>query len=294
MTPGPRRCALGLGCVTFGREIDAAAAFAMMDHAAAQGIELFDTAPAYADGGSETIIGRWLVEHGRPAGSPTVATKVLPPYTAGAIRRSVAASLARLGTPRLDLLFLHRWDESLAQAEAHETLADLGRAGTVGALGISNVNDAQLAAALTAQAAAGAARFAWVQNVHNFAVRGFDAALRTRCRDHGIRLMGYSPLGAGFLTGKHRDGVAPGSRFEVIPGHQGVYFHPLAWERLARLEAVAQGHGLTPVELALAWAVHQPWIDLVLVGGRNPGQIEQVQQARDRDAVAVLAELGED
>lgn len=289
-SPAPR-CALGLGCVTFGREIDAAASFAMMDHAVTHGIRFFDTAAAYSAGGSETVVGQWLAARRPDLPRPEVATKVLPPYTAESITRSVTASLERLAVPHLDVLFLHRWDESLLRAEAHETLAALVQRGTVRALAISNVTAAQLAPTLDCQARAGSARFSWVQNIHNYAVRGFDAPLRDLCRATGIRLMGYSPLGAGFLTGKHRDGVAPGSRFEVIPGHQAVYFTPEARARLAHLEAVAQKLGRTPVELALAWAVHQPWIDLILVGGRTTAQIDQTLQTQAWHASEALAEL---
>lgn len=288
------RCAIGLGCVTFGREIDPVASFAMMDYAMVRGIALFDTASAYSNGGSERIVGQWLGTRQPDQPRPEIATKILPPYTAEMIRRSVADSLSRLAVSQLDLLFLHRWDESLLKAEAHEALQDLVQRGSVRALAISNISDTQLACTLEPQAGAGAARFSWVQNIHNFAVRGFDAALRQRCQAAGIKMMGYSPLGAGFLTGKHRDGVAPGSRFEVIPGHQAVYFTPQSRQRFARLEEAARRTGRSQVELALAWAVHQPWIDLVLVGGRNSDQIQQILAARDGDARTVLGQLGED
>ena len=212
--------------MTFGREIDKAASVAMMDFATAQGIHLFDTAPAYSSGRSETIVGQWLTSRRPDLSRPTVATKVLPPYTAATLQSSVAASLQRLGVPRLDLLFLHRWHDSLFHAEAYEALADLVQRGTVRALGLSNLDAPQLDAALAQQTRVGSLRFEWVQNIRNFAVRGFDDAMRDRCHAAGIRMMVYSPLGAGFLSGKHRSGVVPGSRFEIIPGHQGVYFTP--------------------------------------------------------------------
>lgn len=277
--------------MTFGREIDEAASVAIMDFAAAQDIRLFDTASAYSSGRSETIVGQWLAARRPDLPRPTVATKVLPPYTAAALQSSVAASLQRLGVPHLDLLFLHRWHDSLLTAEAYETLAELVQRGTVRALGLSNLDAPQLDEALAWQARVGSPRFEWVQNIHNFAVRGFDGALRDRCRAANIRLMGYSPLGAGFLTGKHRSGVVPGSRFEIIPGHQGVYFTPLAQQRLAHLEATARRHGRSPVDLALAWATHQPDLDLVLVGGRTPEQIRQILRARTEDSVLLHREL---
>ena len=81
--------------------------------------------------------------------------------------------------------------------------------------------------------------------------------------------MTYSPLGAGFLTGKHQHGVQPGSRFDLVPGHQDVYFHDEAYRRLARLESVAPAPDTRQAHLALAWALHQPGVASVLVGGRT-------------------------
>ena len=74
MNPLPR---IGLGCVTFGREIDEAASFALLDHAFARGVTHFDTAAAYGGGASETILGKWLASR-KPEGI-TIATKILPP-----------------------------------------------------------------------------------------------------------------------------------------------------------------------------------------------------------------------
>ena len=88
----------------------------------------------------------------------------------------------------------------------------------------------------------------------------------------------YSPLGAGFLTGKHLQGVAPGRRFEVIPGHQSVYFNELAQQRLQKLMSVSAKWNYSSAELALAWAFRQP-AAMVLAGGRTPAHIDQALSA---------------
>ncbi|HBJ88326.1 MAG TPA: hypothetical protein DDZ88_31620, partial [Verrucomicrobiales bacterium] len=106
-----------------------------------------------------------------------------------------------------------------------------------------------------------------------------------------ISIVTYSPLGAGFLTSKHRRGVESGSRFEIIPGHQQVYFHEAASQRLAQLEAVAKRTGHSQAHLALAWALHQPGIDIVLIGGRSPAHLDQAFAALEFDDPAILAEL---
>jgi len=164
----------------------------------------------------------------------------------------------------------------------------------VRALGASNFNRAQLATALALQERHGFGQFRVVQNNHNLAVRDVSADFRQFCAEREIAIVTYSPLGAGFLTGKHQRGVEAGSRFDVIPGHQGVYFHEAAWRRLARLEAVAVRTGLTQTHLALAWALHQPGVASVLVGGRTTAHLEQALAALAFDEPELFAELGAD
>lgn len=295
ITPANLRVSqIGLGCVTFGREIDEATAHRMLDSAFERGINFFDTASAYSHGVSESIIGRWLASRRPAAGSITVATKILPPYDPARITEMVSASLQRLGLTTIDLLYLHRWD---ATAESPDTLAALDalvHAGKVRALGVSNYNLPQLETALALQERHGLARFSVVQNNHNLAVRDVSAELREFCAARKIAIVTYSPLGAGFLTGKHRHGVQPGSRFDLVPGHQDVYFHDEAWRRLARLESVAARTGHSQAHLALAWALHQPGIASVLVGGRTPAHLDQALAAQAFDDPALFAELAAD
>ncbi len=265
---------IGLGCVTFGREIDEAPSFALLDHALERGITHFDTAAAYGGGASETILGKWLASR-KPA-NITVATKILPPYD----RIDLTDSLRRLGVDHIDLLYLHQWhDTAQKAADALEKLP-------VRRLGASNVTLDQLRDL--------GPRFSVIQNNHNLAVSDVSDALRDYCAAHEIAIVTYSPLGAGFLTGKHQNGVQAGSRFEIIPGHQQVYFHEAAYQRLARLEAIAKRTGHSQAHLALAWALHQPGIACTLIGGRTPAHIDQAFAALDFDDAAVLSELSLD
>ncbi len=266
---------IGLGCVTLGREIDEAASCVLLDHAFARGVRLFDTASAYGGGASESILGRWLASR-RPSGI-TIATKILPPYD----RIDIDASRQRLGVDQIDLLYLHQWHDSVLAAGA--ALDELVRSGRVKALGLSNVTLAQLQAA--------GPRFSVVQNNHNMAVSDVSDALRDYCAANGIAIVTYSPLGAGFLTGKHQQGVQSGSRFDLVPGHQDVYFHSGSYRRLATLEAVAARTGHSQAHLALAWALHQPGIASVLVGGRTPQHLDQAFAALDFNDSALFAEL---
>jgi aryl-alcohol dehydrogenase-like predicted oxidoreductase len=262
---------IGLGCVTFGREIDEAASFALLDHALERGMRHFDTAAAYGGGASETILGKWLASR-KPQGI-TVATKILPPYN----RIDITGSMKRLGVEQIDLLYLHQWHETALQLDsALDGLA-------VKQLGASNFTLEQLRAA--------GPRIRVVQNNHNLAVSDVSDEFRDHCPAKDISIVTYSPLGAGFLTSKHRNGVQTGSRFEIIPGHQQVYFHESAYQRLAKLEDVAKRTGHSQAHLALAWALHQPGIDTVLVGGRSPAHLDQAFAALEFDDAAILTEL---
>jgi 1-deoxyxylulose-5-phosphate synthase len=281
---------LGLGCVTFGREIDRLASFDMMDHALKHGLTFFDTAAAYGGGASEEIVGQWITERGA-RGKVVLATKILPPYSAAAIETSVSASLRRLGLPSVDVLFLHRWDESVVQPEVLQALHDLVADGRVGLLGASNFSAGQLERALDVQAERRLTPFRSLQTIHNFAVRSVDASTRDVCSHAQIAIVGYSPLGAGFLTGKHETGIQPGSRFDIIPGHQNVYFNDLAHDRLARLKNIAARSALPITRLALAWAIQQAPVATVLVGGRTPAHLDQALEARAWSAPDLLREL---
>jgi aryl-alcohol dehydrogenase-like predicted oxidoreductase len=266
---------VGLGCVTFGREIGEAASFDLLDHALEKGVRLFDTAAAYGGGASEIILGRWLTAR-KPAGI-TVATKILPPYDE--IR--IEASLQRLGVEQIDLLYLHQWHGSAPAAGA--ALDELLRSGRVKALGASNFTLEQLQAM--------SPRFTVVQNNHNLAVSDVSDAFRDYCAANGIAIITYSPLGAGFLTSKHQTGVQSGSRFDLVPGHQDVYFHEAAYRRLAKLEAVAARSGHSQAHLALSWALHQPGIASVLIGGRTPAHLDQALAALAFEDDALFSEL---
>lgn len=282
---------LSLGCVTFGREIDEPTSFAMMDHAWAKGIRHFDTAAAYAAGASERVVGAWFASRRPEAGAIVVATKILPPYSPGGIETAIRASAERLGTAPLDLLYLHRWDETAAVPETLQALDQLIRDGRVKALGVSNTPAPQLARLIDLQKSLGLTPISAVQNNNNIAVRDVDDALRQVCRSHDVAIVTYSPLGAGYLTGKYRTGVPAGTRFDVIPGHQKIYFTPEAQRRLDHLEAVAARTGRSQTQLALAWATHRPDVTTVLVGGRSPAQIDQAFEALALNDAALLSEL---
>jgi aryl-alcohol dehydrogenase-like predicted oxidoreductase len=280
----------GFGSATFGREVDEPGAHALLDHAYARGIRHLDTAAAYSAGRAEEIVGRWLASTGRRA-EITLATKLVPPFSAAGITAGVAASLARLQVPRIDVLYLHRWDDTAESDDVLRALDAEVQAGRVGALGVSNITPATCLRMLARQRRAGLAPFRWVQNNQNYAVRDLPYADRHALQAEGVKLVTFSPLGAGFLTGKHTGGVVAGSRFAVAPAHQAIYFTPTGHARLAALTATAAHHGFETAALALAWAASRPATDFVLLGAREVGQLDLAFAARAAIPAEALREL---
>lgn len=271
--------AIGLGCVTFGREIDRQASFLLMDYAAEKGITFFDTASSYGDGASEKIVGHWIADRRPISDSILVATKMLSPYNPRAIIRSVDQSLAFLRTDAIDLLYLHRWDATIEDPDTLNTLNDLIKAGKIKMLGASNFNAGQLRRAIQLQKDNGFDLFRAIQNNNNLAVRDVNKEIIEICADHNIKIVTYSPLGAGFLTGKYNNGVESNTRFSLIKGHQDIYFNESSFRRLNQLQKVSGLTGYSLSHLALVWALHQPHITTVLVGGRSVDQLSQAFSA---------------
>jgi aryl-alcohol dehydrogenase-like predicted oxidoreductase len=130
-----------------------------------------------------------------------------------------------------------------------------------------------------------------LQNNNNLAVRDVDSATVALARDHGLAIVTYSPIAAGFLTGKHRAGVVSGSRFDMAPGHQPIYFSPEPQRRLEALESLSNLSGQPMAQLALAWAMNRPGVSSVLIGGRGPQYVDQAfdaLQIRDPDLLRAL------
>ena len=283
---------LGLGCVTFGREIDRETSFKLMDHAYTRGIRLFDTAAAYGNGTSERIVGEWLAQNPAVNDSVTIATKILPSYQPGRIRTSVRASLDRLGKEGIDILYLHRWDEQLHDTKPWLELLALVDEGKVKAIGLSNFNTRQLADAVQLLKDIGKGSISYIQNNNNLAVSDLTNDMKNICKQNNIRIVTYSPLGAGFLTGKHMNEVQKGSRFAIMPAHQGVYFTEKAQRRLQRLLDIADRTGHVPELLALSWATHQDGVYSVLIGARTIEHLDLPFKALQFGDQAILDHLG--
>lgn len=275
---------LGMGCVTFGREIDRDTSFAVMDHALERGINLFDSAAAYAAGASEKVVGEWLKDRG-VRDDMVLATKVNGRLTRGHVTRSAEESLRRLQTERIDLFQLHSWDGDTPLEETLEALSSLVDQGKVRAIGCSNWSARQLGEALSLSEEGGFARVESVQPPYNLVQREIESGLLLLCREQGMATICYSPLAAGFLTGKYRrdQHVPGGTRFDIIPGHQDIYFNDRGFGMVERLEQAAKQSGLSMVQLALGWVLSRSGVTSVLIGARNTGQVDQAFEAAQAD-----------
>lgn len=271
---------IGLGCVTFGREIDAATSYAVLERALDRGIHLLDTAAVYGNGASETVLGRWLNER-KLQDQVVVATKVSGRLTSEAVRESVDGSLQRLGLDRIDLLQAHDWDRKTPVAETLEAFDGLVREGKVRYVGCSNWDAPQIRRSLKIQESNGWSPLISVQPIYNLVDRGIENDLLPMCAERGIGVMSYSPLGAGFLTGKYRPeaDVPEGTRFDVIPGHQDIYFTQRGFRIVEELRRMSSESGHSMVKLALGWTLCQDGVTSVLIGARRPEHVDQAFEA---------------
>jgi aryl-alcohol dehydrogenase-like predicted oxidoreductase len=125
------------------------------------------------------------------------------------------------------------------------------------------------------------ARLESVQPNYNLVVRDIEVELLPLCADQEIGVITYSPLAGGFLTGKYREGggIPTGTRMDVVPLMQPLYFHQAGFRIMEGLRAKAEELGTTMVQLGLAWTIGQPGITSVLIGARSTGQIDQAFEA---------------
>src|SRR4051794_3563262 len=257
------------------------------------GVRTLDTADAYGGGRSERAIGRWLRERGRPGGV-TIATKVFhsvegTPGDSGLapdrIRRAIQGSLERLGLDRVDLYLIHEPDPDTPVEATLEALTELVEAGTVGAIGASNVDGPYLSEALEISERRGLARFEWVQNSYSLLDREAEREVLPLCAEHGLGFTPFSPLAGGWLTGKYRRGeAAPArSRMTMRPEPYTHLDDDRVWDGLDRLAGEAERRGVSMAGLSLAWLLAQPQVDGVVVGPRRPEHLEPAREALSLD-----------
>lgn len=275
----------GLGTMTWGRDTDEDDAAAQLVAFREAGGTLVDTANTYADGESERLLGR-LLDDVVPRAELVVATKAYgvtgpTPMQRGTSRGSLLAalesSLRRLQVDHIDLWQLHAWDPVTPWEEALAALDAAVTAGKVRYVGVSNYSGWQLGAAAAHQRAwPGRAPLVADQVEYSLLQRGVEREVVPAALALGVGLLPWSPLGRGVLTGKYRGGSPADSRGSSERWRDFVapYLDADARSVVDAVLTAADGLGVSPVAVALAWVRDRPGVVAPVLGARTAAQLK--------------------
>ncbi|MER5601441.1 aldo/keto reductase [Streptomyces sp. NPDC002265] len=308
-TNGPEVGVVGLGAMgmTFAYDMatprDEATSLSVIHQALDLGVTLIDTADVYGPYTNESLVGRSLADRrdraviatkvgleavdptGGPGGSPVVRPNGRPEH----VRAAIDASLRRLGTDHVDLYQLHRVDPEVPIEETWGAMAEAVAAGKARHLGLSEIT-------LTVE------QIQRAQAVHPVATVQAEFSLWTRdvqdevlpyCREHGIGLLAYSPLGRGFLVGRFAsfDDLPQNDQRRRLPRFQQKNLHANL-DIAAKVRHVAERIGATPAQVALAWLLAQGPHVVPIPGTKTPKYLADNAAAADvRLSPADIADL---
>jgi aryl-alcohol dehydrogenase-like predicted oxidoreductase len=265
--------------LTYSGGVERQQAEACVKAAFEEGINFIDTANVYGRGASEELLGEALSGHDRS--SYILATKVFFPMSdtarglsAAQIHKQIDASLGRLRTDYVDLYQCHRYDEDTPLEETMQALTEVVEAGKARHIGFSEWPVQRIEESL---ALPGVARWVSSQPQYSMLWRKPEAQVIPLCEREQISQIVWSPLGQGVLTGKYRPGEPPppGSRAvsESMSGFMDRLMQDPVLEAAQRLRPIAEGAGLTMVQLALAWVLRQSNVASAIVGASRPEQV---------------------
>jgi aryl-alcohol dehydrogenase-like predicted oxidoreductase len=287
---GLRVSPICLGTMMFGGQTDEDTARRIVGKAFEQGVNFIDTADGYNGGKSEEVVGRLI---GERRDKWVVATKFVNPRgdgpnDRGASRRyaiqAVEASLRRLGTHYIDILYLHREDQHTPITETVRALDDLIRAGKIRYYGLSNHRAWKIAEFSRTADALNIDRPAASQPLYNLANRQVETEQLEAAEYYGLGVVPYSPLARGVLTAKYEPNQAP--RPDTRAGRQDKRMHQTEWrpESLTLAQEVkrhADQRGISPGQFALAWVLNNRLVTSAIVGPRTEAQWDDYQPALD-------------
>jgi aryl-alcohol dehydrogenase-like predicted oxidoreductase len=279
---------VALGAMAFGGEADEAAAARIYRAAREAGVNLVDTADVYNEGRSEEILGRLIASE---RDELVLCSKAYFPTgkhanARGSSRyhlvRAVEASLRRLNTDRIDLYYLHRFDDVTDLGETLRALDDLVRAGKILYPACSNFAAWQVAHALGLARVSNLAPLAAIQPMYNLVKRQAEVEILPMAQSLGVGVIAYSPTGGGLLTGKYSSSARP-ERGRVRDNKMYVtrYGNPAYFDVAEKFTQLAQELGHHPATLAVAWVASHPAMTSVLVGGRDVEQLTPTLAAID-------------
>lgn len=300
-----------LGTMTWGEQNTEAQAHEQLDYALDQGINFIDVAEMYpvppkaeTQGRTEEYLGTWLKKSGKRK-EVLLATKVVGrsenfDYLRGEhatlsrqhIHHAVEGSLKRLQTDVIDLYQLH-WpdrksnffgelgyqydatDESVPLEESLSALKELVDAGKVRYIGLSNETPWGLMECLRLADKLGLPRVMSVQNPYNLVNRSYEVGLAEMSIREEVGLLAYSPLAFGVLTGKYRNGAMPAGSRLTIYTRFGRYNGDRTFAAAEEYCKIAEAHGLSPAQMALAYVNSRPFLTSNIIGATTMEQLKE-------------------
>ncbi len=272
---------LWLGTMMFGDRCDASEAANIVAAARDAGLNAIDTANMYAGGESERITGRLIAPQ---RAHWVLATKLANPTGPGPNERglsrrhmlaAVDASLQRLGTDWIDLLYLHRDDESTPMEESVATLAQLISAGKLRYVGVSNFSAWRMARLVELCRAMGVPQPIACQPPYNAMSRQIEVEVLPACAHYGLGVVAYSPLARGVLSGKYRPDAPPPEGSRAARNDRRILqteFRPESIALAQQFAAYATQKGSTPTRLALGWVWNNRLVHGLIGGPRTQAQ----------------------
>ncbi|PZX18216.1 aryl-alcohol dehydrogenase-like predicted oxidoreductase [Palleronia aestuarii] len=295
---------MALGTMTFGAGrwgADEPASREILDTYVEAGGNLIDTADVYSAGESEKMLGRFLKDSGL-RDRLVISTKSGFPRSQGTplhggngaynIRLGIEGSLKRLGVDRIDLYWVHVWDQLTPAEEVLRTLADATSRGEILYYGFSNTPSWYVARVATLAAAQGLPGPIGLQYAWSLVERGVELDIVPMARAFGLGMMPWSPLGGGLLTGKYgREKLSAASQEVVVPTaadadtdqprerlsganpYGGMLFTERNFDIVDIVREIAAEHDVSLVQVALAWLLSRRATTAVLLGASKAAQL---------------------
>ncbi len=287
---------LCFGTMSFGGDADEATSASMYKACRDAGINFFDSADQYSKGKSEEILGRLMKGH---RDDLVITTKCFNPISEDVnargtsrrhVIRAVEASLKRLQTDRVEVLFLHHYDKRTPLEESIRALEDLVRAGKVLYPAVSNWAAWQTQRAVDLQERHNWTRLQLIQPMYSLVKRQAEVELLPMAEANGIGVIPYSPAAAGLLSGKYsgKEGAKAAGRLKANKMYEARYGEDWVFETADKFVALCKSKGLHPVSTAVAWVAAHPAITAPIVGARN---LEQLQDSLNSVRIEMTPEL---
>jgi aryl-alcohol dehydrogenase-like predicted oxidoreductase len=287
---GVRVSQLCFGSMSFGDTADEAESARMFNRCREAGINFFDCANTYGGGRSEEILGKLISDAGC-RDDVVITSKVYFPTGEGVNQRGtsrrniqlqIEASLKRLNTDRIDVYFLHHFDDATPIDESLRALDDLVHQGKILYPAVSNWAAWQIAKALGISRYEGLARFECIQPMYNLVKRQAEVEILPLAQAEQVGVIAYSPLGGGLLSGKYTTAQKPeDGRLVANKMYSVRYGGDVYYEIATEFSDHARERGVHPAALAVAWVMAHPAITAPIIGARSVEQLEASLAAVD-------------